>query len=461
MSRVQMEDRRGAQHVALEHRIGQLAGDHQRRRQVLGRGLDASFIGEQEARVAEHLPFAAPVAGSRAEASAASRFPGLRQPARRLREPGQDAPGARRRFGSQAGHRERGAGELDAEAERPVQLQHCPGALERRHRDGRIAADDRATARRHAVAELDRRHAGLGECGDVGPVRDLGGANGVGAAAAVGAQRPQALRRVLLDAADQLETLTRLAHERLVEQRLQHVDRPRFGVAVREPQHRLRRLHRESTLEDRQLRERLLLVRTTGPTTSRGSRAASPAVDPAAGRRAAKRSRIRSSSACGGIKRTRAAASSIASGRRSSSSSGSRVIALVARRVERSRWFAARARRTNSRWRRSTGAAPGPCLLTRDAESSRVVTRNVASGAASSQRPTVCRLPRHLLEVVEDHEAAAATRDRVAELRDRILFAERNVERRPTASRCRRCRAPRQIAEPGAARVQVPSQVQP
>ena len=57
------------------------------------------------------------------------------------------------------------------------------------------------------------------------------------------------------------------------------------------------------------------------------------------------------------------------------------------------------------------------------------MTRKRASPARSSQRPSVCAgMARHLLEVVEDHQAAAAPGDGMAELRDRIVLAQRNVE---------------------------------
>ena len=61
---------------------------------------------------------------------------------------------------------------------------------------------------------------------------------------------------------------------------------------------------------------------------------------------------------------------------------------------------------------------------------SRLVTTNAASRARSSQRPSVSRGVRdHLLEVVEDHEAAPAAGDRMAEL-PHGSPAQRHVERR-------------------------------
>ena len=61
-------------------------------------------------------------------------------------------------------------------------------------------------------------------------------------------------------------------------------------------------------------------------------------------------------------------------------------------------------------------------------------------------------MPRHLLEVVEDHQAAAAPGDGMAELHHRIVTAERNVETQGhRAHDAVEAARGRQIAEPDAA----------
>ena len=81
--------------------------------------------------------------------------------------------------------------------------------------------------------------------------------------------------------------------------------------------------------------------------------------------------------------------------------------------------------------------------------------RDHEAGLLGAVQPSAQRrlgMPCHLLEVVEDHQAAAAPGDGIAELHDRIVAAERNVETLGhRAHQSLEAARGRQIAEPDAA----------
>ena len=152
---------------------------------------------------------------------------------------------------------------------------------------------------------------------------------------------------------------------------------------------------------------------------------------------------MRSSSVRGGITRTRAAASSIASGRPSSSPPAAR--SRPGRRRSHAGRLAASARCTNSatasavrqRRQRQHLFAGQPQHLARRDHEARLL------GAVEPATQRLLRVARHLLEVVEDHQAPAATGDGMPELGDRIVPAQRHVEPlRHRDARCRRRCAP-------------------
>lgn len=298
---VQLEAAQVAEHAALRTPVADLAGDAQRRlvlllrgsgvaavdrhgaqavgggaRQLAGTGrgggllrlrvvvlgrLGPRFVAVPMAQLQQDLRFEPAVAGAAGIVQrGAQALPGFVAAADGVeRAAGDQAdprpPGGR--MTRQSGHRAR---QLGADAEGPAPAQHFPGCLERAHRRGRIAVQHRAAAGDHQVVEIGLaverpgRRAARGEPACMAQLRR---ARGLRPAAGQAPRRRQVLGGIVLHALQQLEAVVAHAlHQRLVDQRLQHVHRPGRRTAGRQIEHRLGGFEREPAREHRQLRQR-------------------------------------------------------------------------------------------------------------------------------------------------------------------------------------------------------------
>ena len=350
--------------------------------------------------------------------------------------------------------------EFDRGPERPAQIQARPCVGQRLRSDIGISRGDGPAAGRDEIVQLcslNRRGDQLVQTGKVPAMRIFSRALRDRSAAGKTPLGAQVLGRIFLQAHQQVESRVRdLPYQRFLHQRLKHVHRPRCLVESRQVQHRFDRLERESAFEYRQLRQRRFFRRQQQVPRPVEHRAQGGLpVQPPPGRRQqletvahAREQRLHGHDAHPGrrqLDRQRQAVQhahqlchqpQVVMGRLEIRLRGRGPAQEQRRRV----------RRLQRRHRQHLLALQAQHLAGGHEE-------HRIAGAAQPAAERFLGVARDLLEVVENHQALPAPRDRVPELQHRVVPAQRHVESlRNGINNAVEVARLRQVAEPDATR---------
>ena len=341
-----------------------------------------------------------------------------------------------RRVGAgQTGHAAHRLRQVHAGLVRPLQRQRCPGTHQRAAGQRRRVGQDCAAACGDEVVQLDAPvfdRPLRAECRKPGAVAGLRRQQGRRAAAGVAAVAAQVFVGVGLHAHQQVETFVfQSPHEGFVDQRMHCVHGPGRMAQVLQSDHTLGRFKREAALEHRQLRERGLVGRgqQVPRPVERGAQCGL-AVQPVAGRGQQLEALAHARQHCprrqaahpgsGQLDRQRQAVE------QAHQRGNCRVIVRAGIEVAFGSGRAAAEQRFGvgrQHWRQRHRLFAGNAQhLARGDQKARLgcTFQPAAQGGLG--------VAGDLLEIVQDHQAGAAPGDGVAQLGQRVVFAQRHVQ---------------------------------